>query len=473
MDMRTLSDNKPIIANQHKLSIIYKFFCWCSGARLYILKQCPSEYNKFYGIGVIVFLTGLMATLSGGYAFYTVFRNLALSAAFGLFWGFIIFSIDWYIVSSLRKQQNKLKELSMAIPRFILAVLISFVVSMPLKMKLFEKEIEQQILFDQQQSKISYQDLLSKEFSDISRLEEDNSKLRAEINLKEQQRSTLFTMIVEEAEGMSPTKRVGKGPVYTEKKIEYDKIDRELNQLRENNNLAIAKNNIVIEELRSKREEVLSDAEVVNMNSDGFLARLQAMSTLNSKSRSILLTSWFIILLFITIECSPILVKLLSARGPYDDLFEAEEYIKQVEIRRIIVKTEFTEDNQIDLHRILEKERNERLFDVEKSNIQNEAVALSEINILRIEKWKQEEINKLNEEKSPITLLNNEKIEVAEDVDDKISEIFEPEEPPQIKDICIEDNVDVHDNNNLDSDNPPKNSLSEYSLHFEKEMPIN
>lgn len=223
--MQNLKDIKSEPTNFHRLSFLYIFFCWCSGARLYILNQCPSDYNKYYGIGVIVFLTGIMASLSGGYAIFTVFRNVIISIGFGLLWGFIIFSIDWYIVASLRKHQNKLKELSMAFPRFVLAILIALVVSMPLKMKLFEREIEQQILFDQQQSIIDYQQLVSEEFNEIQKLENENSRLREEITKKEEQRSQLFSMIVEEAEGLSPTRAIGKGPVYREKKNEYDKID--------------------------------------------------------------------------------------------------------------------------------------------------------------------------------------------------------------------------------------------------------
>jgi hypothetical protein len=105
-----------------------------------------------------------------------------------------------------------------------------------------------------------------------------------------------------------------------------------------------------------------------------------------------MLASWFIVLLFITIESAPIIVKLLSDRGPYDDLLEAEEYIKQTEVQRRIMKAELSEDHQIDLHSLLEKERNDKLYEIEKEHIGNESEVLREINRLKILIWKNEEM---------------------------------------------------------------------------------
>ena len=436
--MQSIEENKSKRAPKHTFNILYRFFCWCSGARLYILKQCPSEYNKYYGIGVMVVLTGIMASLSGGYAIYTIFRSVMVSLAFGVLWGFLIFSIDWYIVASLRKQQRKSKEFIGALPRLVLALLIAFVVSMPLKMKLFEREIEQQILFDQQQSIISYQSLVDEEFVDIPRLEQENSMLRQEIASKEQQRNILFTMIVEEAEGMSPTGTPGRGPVYREKKAEYDKVDEELRFLREQNNQIIQQNLQALQTLRERRSQVVQTAQITNIESDGFLARLKAMGTLSASNESIRLASVFIILLFITIESAPIIVKLISARGPYDDLLEAEEYIKQVEIRKDVVQAELTEDQKIDLHSLLEKERSDKRYEVEKEYIQQEATVLREINNLKIQKWKNEEIARLS--------INNEKRNkheiVKEQTDIRVSaETQIPEQTNGADDTTISDEI--------------------------------
>ena len=55
-------------------------------------------------------------------------------------------------------------------------------------------------------------------------------------------------------------------------------------------------------------------------------ARLLALSRISSKNGIIALAGWFIILLFIALECSPIFVKILSQKGPYDDRLKIHEY---------------------------------------------------------------------------------------------------------------------------------------------------
>lgn len=67
-------------------------FLWSSGASPEILKHVPSEKSKYFGIGGTILFTAMMATLAGGYAFYTAFQSTGLSVSFGIFWGCLIFA---------------------------------------------------------------------------------------------------------------------------------------------------------------------------------------------------------------------------------------------------------------------------------------------------------------------------------------------------------------------------------------------
>jgi hypothetical protein len=167
-------DFKTSLVSETKLTGIYRFFCWCSGARLYLLKKCPTDYNVFFGIGMIVFLTGVMASMSGSYAFYTVFNNPYLALAFGIFWGVLIFFFDWYLVASLRKENRIFKEVLTASPRIILALFLAVVISRPLELKLFESEINGQIEKMNQQKINDYQSIVGTGFTEIERLQNEN-----------------------------------------------------------------------------------------------------------------------------------------------------------------------------------------------------------------------------------------------------------------------------------------------------------
>src|SRR5687768_4505554 len=99
------------------------FFWHCAGADHALLEKCPTESSKYVGIGATVFFTGLFAALACAYALYTVFDNVWAASVCGLLWGLMIFNLDRYIVSSMRKEGKPRRELFMAVPRIILAVI--------------------------------------------------------------------------------------------------------------------------------------------------------------------------------------------------------------------------------------------------------------------------------------------------------------------------------------------------------------
>lgn len=67
-----------------------QFFLYCSSIEAAILDKCPTDKNKYVGIGATIFFTGLMAFFSSGYALFTVFDSIWAAAAFGLVWGLMI-----------------------------------------------------------------------------------------------------------------------------------------------------------------------------------------------------------------------------------------------------------------------------------------------------------------------------------------------------------------------------------------------
>ncbi|HMT53734.1 MAG TPA: DUF4407 domain-containing protein, partial [Saprospiraceae bacterium] len=134
------------------MNSVSSFFIFCSGAVNSVLKRCPTDYIKYQGIGATILFTGIFSALSAGYALYTVFESYVVSTIFAIIWGMMIFNLDRYIVSGMRKKSNFLKELAMAAPRIILAVFIGIVIATPLELKLFESEINAEIGMMQQET---------------------------------------------------------------------------------------------------------------------------------------------------------------------------------------------------------------------------------------------------------------------------------------------------------------------------------
>src|SRR5580698_5661818 len=128
---------------------VTRFFWFCSGAHIDTLKKYPIEHNKYVGIGATIFFTALFASLSGGYAMYFVFNGtpfaVVFAVLFGLIWGTAIFSLDRFIVSSIDKQGTTNQQIIQASPRILLAIMIGIVISRPLELKIFDKEIRQKL----------------------------------------------------------------------------------------------------------------------------------------------------------------------------------------------------------------------------------------------------------------------------------------------------------------------------------------
>ena len=125
-------------------SLINSFLWICAGVNRKILLQCPTDWAKYAGQGGLILFTALMAMLSGGFAFYSIFAHSGLSIAFGIFWGLLIFNLDRFIVNTMYsdgKYTISWGELLAGLPRLIIAVFIGIVISTPLELKIYEKEI--------------------------------------------------------------------------------------------------------------------------------------------------------------------------------------------------------------------------------------------------------------------------------------------------------------------------------------------
>ena len=87
--------------------MLKRFFILCSGADKNLIATCSDgEQNKYAGIGATVFFTAVMAVIASSYALYTVFDNIYTATFFGLVWGLLIFNLDRFIVSTIRKRDR-------------------------------------------------------------------------------------------------------------------------------------------------------------------------------------------------------------------------------------------------------------------------------------------------------------------------------------------------------------------------------
>lgn len=316
--------------------MIQRFFILCSGADSVILKTCsPGERTKYAGIGATVFFTAVMAFIASSYALYTVFDNIWTSIFFGLIWGLLIFNLDRFIVSTIKKRDHFKSELLQATPRILLAVIIALVISKPLELKIFEKEINQVLLEQKNELTLANENQISQQYDPkIAELNQQILGLKNEISAKESETNALYDTYIAEAEGTAGTKLLGKGPVYKEKRDKHDASLLELRQLKETNAQKISGLEAQLASLQASFDNQVSTSQPIIDGFDGLMARINALDKLPWGP------SFFIFLLFLAIETSPIIAKLLAPKGVYDLKLEEEESVVKTWVTQKVLHRE-------------------------------------------------------------------------------------------------------------------------------------
>lgn len=314
------------------MDALTRFFWFCSGVHQSTLQKHPTEHNKYVGIGATIFFTGLFAALSGGYAMYFVFKGdtaaVFFSVFFGLLWGLAIFNMDRYIVASINKNSSSGKQIAQATPRILLAIMIGMVISRPLELKIFDKEIKERLkvsYLNNQRSKI---DTLNKAFTnkytiELNKLDESKTQrdsLASGIKADRQKLNfEVFGTKTEETSGV-----MGYGPYAKRKEEELRQRQQNLDSL----NADVRRLEGFVDN-RKQFDGLLSERLYTGKQLDsltslaGFADRNWALGQLSfntdgSRDTTTALAVTFIGLLFIFFECLPVFVKMMSARGPYD-----------------------------------------------------------------------------------------------------------------------------------------------------------
>lgn len=305
----------------------HRFLWWCAGAHQDLLKQFPSEHSKYSGLGGVILATFVLASLSAGYAIFSVFGNWWWTIAFALIWGLIIFNFDRFLVSTMRKYGvSKRKQFWMAVPRIVLALLIGITIARPLELKIFEKEVNTQIT-ENIHKKIQANDSLIQleNRALIENVELERNRLVARKLSLEDTLHQLQQAYIREADGTGGSMRRGMDDL-TQLKMDAFAASRrqfapeltELNNSIRMQDSVLAAAKVSIEGQR-KKYEAEAQANV------GFLERNKALTDLANKEPSVFWTSLLLSLLIILIEIGPILSKLIMPVGPYDIALAKEE----------------------------------------------------------------------------------------------------------------------------------------------------
>lgn len=408
-------NNRQFIETEREAGWYNNFLWWCAGVNRDVLKQCPTEWAKYAGMGGTIFSTACMAALSGGYAISTVFDDTIVSVLFGLFWGFvIIFNLDRLIVNTMYSDGEvtiSWKEFKSGLPRILLAIFLGVVISTPLEMKIFEDRINSRLVYDNlERTKESSQKAQEGKKYQIDRrnlLEEEKRDIIKRLAAANQE-------LKEEGEGVALSGKVGHGPIYEDKKNNRDAIQKELEDWETTHKTELE--NITAQ---IQLNDSITGADIEQGNKEkGFCVRYEAFSNLTSinlhfkpkffiEVPKLFWVSLFITLLFVSIECAPTFMRMMVADGSYEKLLEAEKHkIRVLADKRI---SDLNDEINTEVQISTEKNRQRLEAEVLANKELMEKIAKTQAELLQtaIDKWREEELAKINENPSAYIKTNS------------------------------------------------------------------
>jgi hypothetical protein len=209
-----------------------------------------------------------------------------------------------------------------AIPRIFIAILIGLAISKPLELELFSVEINKQLEADYETHVNDYATLLRQ----ID--EERKAELKQEVGILEHKLAESQREIDTKTQTLNAEIN-GEISGYKGYNVRAERLDT-LVQIAHRERIAlkreISAKKKELDRMSASRQEKLKTYELEQQEQRGFFDRINALSNLLEKpeNTSIWWSNFIIICLIVLIETAPVIVKLISSRGPYDADLEYE-----------------------------------------------------------------------------------------------------------------------------------------------------
>lgn len=392
-------------------SPMQRFLWWLTGATTHILAQCPTDHRKYSAIGVTMLLIPSMAAFSAGFAVEQTFDSLMVAVVVGMLWFMLVFNVDRLILISIRKREGgAVKEFFMALPRLVMVVILSILITEPLLQKLFEGEIANQLSVETHQSAELARQAASNVYGqEIKSIDDENKRLTAALEELRKERDVRHRELMAEGEGTGGTRRPGRGTFYAEKKAAYDLAVREYEDAKSAAEESVTRNNERRNELSGKLESSVSQVTMSKGNAKGFLAKHSALLAIVRQDPSAGFLYFTLSLALILLESTPLTIKLFSKRGHYDQLLERYEqeriYQEKKTLEENKSRMDRTHESRVESSASVQLLKKEKLEKITKAIVNGELGKLSgddaEIAALLMSTIKSEVFSDITDSSSP------------------------------------------------------------------------
>ena len=408
-------------------NLLNEFLWLCAGANRKLLRQCPTEHAKYAGIGGTILFTAILACLSGGYAIYKVFADeplnkvtglyetdihaLHMAMIFGVIWGLLIFNLDRFMVNTMYSdgtQKITTEEWRGALPRLILAIFIGVVISTPIELRIFKDKIQAQLIIDQGKAQADMVDNQKSIANQIAVLEAKKKSNNERLDKKRAEQKNIEDQAYKEATGHGLSGKAGIGNYTKQLQERASSLKKEADTLEVETRRANAALDLQLSPLYEQQKRHTANNETAAKSMKGFAAELNALNEITfSESFSLSLARIMIMFLFVAIEIIPTLFKLMMIDGAYDGALKAEKHRMTVLADQRISNINDNINTEVQISTEKNKQRLEAEVIANKELMEKLAKAQAELLQTAIDKWREEELAKINENPSAYIQTTN------------------------------------------------------------------
>ncbi|TFV62001.1 UNVERIFIED_ORG: DUF4407 domain-containing protein [Bacillus sp. AZ43] len=344
-----------------------------AGARPDLLGAAPGARARFVALGGVLLSTGGLAAVSAAFAVHMalgVWWPFALLV--GLGWGAVVVNLDRMLLVGMAHDSSLKRNIALAVPRLGLAIILGVVISTPLTLQVFHKEIDTEIVTMQAEAADAYRAELETDtrFAGLPELreriasqeaivasggrsDEGLAVVRAEVTTQQAALDQALALSQQleakaqcELDGTCGTGDAGTGAAYLQARAAADAQADVVRTARADLEAAVAAataaearsaqlagsslgtDKAELERLTAEQDRLQAAFDTENEGSGGILLRLEALDRLGDENATLAAAQFMLSLLFMSVEILPVLMKLMlnfSPKTSYDRLAELRD----------------------------------------------------------------------------------------------------------------------------------------------------
>ncbi|WP_433515274.1 DUF4407 domain-containing protein [Nonomuraea sp. CA-143628] len=332
-----------------------------------ILASVPQERSRYTSLGGVVVSTALIAGTSMlGALTLLSHGSLQYLVPVAVLWGLIIANVDRFLITSLHGDADGWSRWGNVLIRLALAVVIGVFIAEPLTLKIFQERLDRQIMVERDQA-ISLTESRFKQCNPLRGqapssvdctgylLDGGDQALTVEGNMTERQRTlkaaevrlaadvtehaTLVRRRDQECYGKDTEQTTGipgDGPECRMRKNalntfltnhDISQQQADVAHLREQlSSLAVDRAGAEKERVTTLSKKIAEHAEEKKRaySDIGLLDRWEALGTVAGRSGMVNFAHWLLRIIFVLLDCMPIISKMLNGKTEYDRLLTQE-----------------------------------------------------------------------------------------------------------------------------------------------------